>query len=244
MTRSGNRSAYASASVTPHDAPHTSQRSIPRCSRSRSMSAIRWWVVLVDRSVDEVAGVGRAQAAAALVELDQAVAVGVEPAAPAGAAAAARPAVERDRRACRPGCPTPPSRSTGRRRRRACPVAYGSIGGNGRGPHRPMMPSGRRRRRAPGSRRRRYRRRQPAGRGRDADHRDEAAGLLRVVGEVRQRRHVLVPQPVALGAVGDHRRGRRAGAGSRPRSSRRGSASTLCTQAGVVGDPPAVPATT
>ena len=97
VTRSGKRSAYASASVTPHDAPHTSHRSMPRCSRSRSMSAIRWWVVLVDRSVDEVAGVRRAQAAAPLVELDQAIALRVEPAAPAGAAAAAGSAVERDR---------------------------------------------------------------------------------------------------------------------------------------------------
>jgi len=35
----------------PQGPAHSSHRRTPRCSRSRSMSAIRWWVVLADRSV-------------------------------------------------------------------------------------------------------------------------------------------------------------------------------------------------
>ena len=51
VTRSGCRSPYASPSALPHEPPVTSQRSTPRCSRSRSMSAIRFGVVLFDRSM-------------------------------------------------------------------------------------------------------------------------------------------------------------------------------------------------
>ena len=159
--------------------------------------------MFVDRSVDRSPGVRRAQAAAALVELDQAIAVRVEPAA-AGRGCCRCPARRGARpRACRPGCPTPPSRSTGRRRRRACRSRTARSAGTGAvasaddasGAAPTTADAG------PASALRG---------GRDPDHRDEAAGLLRVVGEVRQLRHVLVPQAVALGAVGDHRGGRRA----------------------------------
>ena len=59
VTRSGCRCAYASASVTPQEPPATTQRSIARCSRRRSMSAIRCPVVLVDRSAAALSASGR-----------------------------------------------------------------------------------------------------------------------------------------------------------------------------------------
>ena len=45
LTRSGCRSAYASDSVTPHDAPRSSHLLTPSCSRSCSMSVSRCPVV-------------------------------------------------------------------------------------------------------------------------------------------------------------------------------------------------------
>ena len=55
-------------SVEPHDPPVTSQRSMPRCSRSRSMSPIRCSVVLTLISVVGLTRMRRAAPAAALIE--------------------------------------------------------------------------------------------------------------------------------------------------------------------------------
>ena len=98
VTRSGCASAYASASVLPQDAPQTSQPSMPRCSRSNSMSATRFAVVLCVRSIVALAGVRRAPPAVALVELHDAVCRRVEEAARPRRAARARPAVQHHRR--------------------------------------------------------------------------------------------------------------------------------------------------
>ena len=129
--------------------------------------------MLVDRSVDEVAGVRRAPAAAALVELDEPVALRVEPAPPARRCSRCRVRRGARPRACRPGCRTPPSRSTGRRRRRASPSRTARSAGTG---GRRIARSCHRRRTA----------RQPSA-GREPDHRDDPAGLLRVGREVRQQ---------------------------------------------------------
>jgi len=58
-TRSGCRCAYARARVTPQEPPTTTQRSTPRCSRSRSMSVSRCPVVLVRRSAAAESASGR-----------------------------------------------------------------------------------------------------------------------------------------------------------------------------------------
>ena len=50
VTRPGWDCPYARPSAEPHDPPHTIQRSMPRCSRSRSQSPTRLLVTLVDRS--------------------------------------------------------------------------------------------------------------------------------------------------------------------------------------------------
>ncbi len=87
-----------SPSVVPHDPPHTSHRSMPRCSRIRSQSAIRCGR-RVGRQVDlRLARVRRAAPAVALVELHDPVRAGSNHASEAGGAARARPAVEHHRR--------------------------------------------------------------------------------------------------------------------------------------------------
>jgi len=50
LTRSGWRSAYVAPRTEPHEAPNTSQRSTPTCSRSRSMSATWWPIVMLAQS--------------------------------------------------------------------------------------------------------------------------------------------------------------------------------------------------
>ena len=49
VTRSGCFSAYASASVEPHEPPKTCHFSIPRCSRTLSVSETRSHVVFASR---------------------------------------------------------------------------------------------------------------------------------------------------------------------------------------------------
>ena len=93
MTRSGCVSAYARASVEPHDPPNTCQRSMPRCSRIFSMSATRSQVVLASER-----RVRRALAAAALVEVHDAVFFGMEEAALFGIRAAAGTAMQKHHR--------------------------------------------------------------------------------------------------------------------------------------------------
>ena len=132
-TRSGCRSAYARISVDPHEPPNSSQRSMPRCSRSRSMSAIRWSVVLSPHVGGRVAGVRRAAPAAALVEQHDAVPGRVEvPARAGGGSTPTRAAVHDHARACRPGCRRPPSTRGCRRRRRACRGRRARSGGTAR----------------------------------------------------------------------------------------------------------------
>ena len=88
-TRSRWRAAYASASAAPHEPPATSQRSMPSCSRSASMSAISAsvWLCAVSPS-------GVLRPAAALVELHDAIARASSDLALPRAAAGARAAVQ------------------------------------------------------------------------------------------------------------------------------------------------------
>jgi hypothetical protein len=71
--------------------PTSIQRSIPRCSRSRSMSWSGCWVVFTLKSTARSLACGRLPPAAALIEEDDAVALGVELAALARPAAGSRP---------------------------------------------------------------------------------------------------------------------------------------------------------
>ena len=97
-TRSGCCCAYASASVTPHEPPETTQRSMPRCAAQQ--------LDVADQMLGRVGGqVGRGAVgqrpgppAAALVEQHRPVRGRVEAAPDAQGGAGARPAVQPDRR--------------------------------------------------------------------------------------------------------------------------------------------------
>ena len=137
VTASGSAAAWATASVAPQEPPITSQRAMPRCSRTRRRSASRSSVVLCVDAAARAAAAGR--------RAGRGRRCGSAPGRTRAAAAASSPSPAR-RAAPRPGCRrprrTPAPAAHGRRARAAhgCAARAGRGTGGGSGTRRWYRP--------------------------------------------------------------------------------------------------------
>ena len=127
VTRSGCVSAYASASVLPHEPPNTCHRSIAEVLAQRLDVRDE-----VPRRVVDERRVRRALAAAALIEEDDPVRGGIEEAPVVRLRPEARSSVQEDHRLAPGGCRSPRSRARARPTRAAGPCGMARWAGSSR----------------------------------------------------------------------------------------------------------------